>query len=293
MRNPFRREQPTDGGVGSSLRGPVRRQRRAVVQRTERITPHMVRVVLGGEDLADFTVEHADSYVKVVFAVPGVVYDEPFDVAKIRAERPRTEWPSQRTYTIRSVDPDAGEVTIDFVHHGDEGLAGPWAASAVAGDEIWLMGPGGAYTPSTDAPWHLLAGDESALPAIGAALERIPSGAKVVAVVEVADASEEQLLTSPGELTLIWVHRAAPDPELLLTSLAALARPEGVPHTFLHGEADSVRAVRRWARTDLGVPKELLSASGYWRRGRSEEGWRSEKKEWNATVESDDAAAKV
>lgn len=283
MTNPSPAPQP--------VQAPVRRQRRAVVQRTERTTPHLVRVVLGGPDLTDFTTDHADSYVKVLFPVPGVVHDEPFDVARIRAERPRTEWPAQRTYTVRAVDPERGEITVDFVHHGDEGLAGPWAAAAVPGDEVWLLGPGGAYTPSPDAPWHLMAGDESALPAIAASLEAVPAGTPVVAVVEVADAAEEQPLTSPGDLTLVWVHRGQPDPDLLLRTLSGLDLPAGAPHAFLHGEADSVRVVRRWARTDLGVPRELLSASGYWRRGRSEDGWRSEKKDWNATVESDDAAA--
>lgn len=288
MENPSRPQVRTP-----TPEGPVRRQRRGVVQRTHRVTPHMVRVVLGGPDLADLTTEHADSYVKLVFGVPGVVYDEPFDVARIREERPRTEWPVQRTYTLRSLDPVRGEVTIDFVHHGDEGLAGPWAAAAAPGDEVWLLGPGGAYTPSPDAPWHLLAGDESALPAIAATLEAVPAGVPVVAVVEVADAAEEQPLTSPGDLTLLWVHRDTPDPDLLLRSLTALDLPTGAPHAFLHGEADSVRAVRRWARTDLAVPRELLSASGYWRRGRSEEGWRSEKRDWNATVDADDVAATV
>lgn len=280
MRNPFRREKT--GGRG---------QRLAVVQRTEQLAPHMVRVVFGGEDLSDFTVEHADSYVKLLFPVEGVVYDEPFDVARIREERPRTEWPVQRTYSVRSVVD--GEVTIDFVVHGDEGFAGPWAARARPGDELWITGPGGAYTPSEGSAWHLLIGDASALPAISAALERVPAGATAVAVVEVPGPAEELELTSPGDLRLHWVHREEPDPEALVAFLGSLDLPTGVPQAFLHGEADSVRAVRRWARADLGVTRELLSASGYWRRGRTEEGWRSEKRDWAAAADSDDATAGV
>lgn len=280
MRNPFKREKT--GGRG---------QRLAVVQRTEQLAPHMVRVVLGGEDLSDFTVEHADSYVKLLFPVEGVVHDEPFDVARIREERPRTEWPVQRTYSVRSVVD--GEVTIDFVVHGDEGFAGPWAARARPGDELWITGPGGAYTPAQGSAWHLLVGDASALPAISAALERVPAGATAVAVVEVHGPAEELELTSPGDLRLHWVHREEPDPEALVAFLRSLDLPTGVPQAFLHGEADSVRAVRRWARTDLGVTRELLSASGYWRRGRTEEGWRSEKRDWTAAADSDDATAGV
>ncbi|MEW1960049.1 siderophore-interacting protein [Kineococcus sp. NPDC059986] len=261
------------------------------MQRVERLTPEMVRVVLGGEDLADFAVEQADSYVKLVFPLPGVTYPEPFDVAAVRAQRPREEWPAQRTYSVRAVAD--GEVTIDFVVHGDEGIAGPWAAAAQPGDEVWMLGPGGAYTPAADAAWHLLVGDASALPAISASLERVPAGATAVAVVEVHSPAEELPLTSPGDLRLHWVHRAAPDPEALVEFLRTLDLPSGAPHAFVHGEADTVRAVRRWARTDLGVTRELLSASGYWRRGRTEDGWREEKRDWVAATETDDASAGV
>lgn len=285
VKNPFRR--------GPATTPDRSRQRRAIVRRTEQLTPHMVRVVFGGTDLADFAVEHCDAYVKLVFPLPGVDYGPTFDVARIRAERPRIEWPVQRTYTVRAVSSAAAgvEVTIDFVHHGGEGLAGAWAVAARPGDEMWFLGPGGAYTPSPTAPWHLLVGDASALPAISAALEHVAAGAVAIAVLEVIDAGEELELSCPGELRLHWVHRAEPDTDALLDTLKALDPPDGAPHTFLHGEADSVRAVRRWVRTDLGVTKELLSASGYWRRGRTEEGWRSEKKDWASAVESDDAGA--
>lgn len=137
---------------------------RGRVQRTEQLTPHMVRVVLGGEGMAEFTAgEYSDHYVKLVFPRPGVSYPEPFDIAQIRAEFPRDQWPSTRTYTIRAWDPATRELTVDFVVHGDEGLAGPWAAAAQPGEEIFLLGPGGAYAPEATADWHLLAGDESAL----------------------------------------------------------------------------------------------------------------------------------
>ncbi|WP_432572444.1 siderophore-interacting protein [Kineococcus sp. SYSU DK005] len=283
MKNPFRR----DSGGGRAQGG--RRQRRAVVVRTERITPQVVRVVLGGEDLADLRAEHADSYVKVVLPAPGTALEEPLDVAAVRAARPREEWPVVRTYTVRAVDAERGEVTIDFVHHGDEGVAGPWAAAARPGDVVHLMGPGGAYSPDPAAPWHLMVGDASALPAIAASLERVPAGARAVAVVQVHGPAEQQALPCPGELRVHWLH-GAPDPEALVELLRSLELPAGAPHAFVHGEADCVRAVRRWVRTDLGVPREMLSASGYWRRGRTEDGWRGEKPQWNAAVESDDAA---
>ena len=110
------------------------------VRRTERLSPHLIRVVAGGDDLAAFPdTAYTDRYVKIIFPRPGVAYPEPFDPARrhagfdwdaVRAALPGEQWPVLRTYTVRSFDPAAGELTIDFVHHGDVGLAGPWAAAA-------------------------------------------------------------------------------------------------------------------------------------------------------------------
>lgn len=124
----------------------------AQVLRTEQITPHMVRVVLGGDGLAGFAFEgYTDHYVKLCFAPEGADYSHPFDMAAIREKYPRELWPTTRTYTVRSWDPAARELAIDFVVHGDEGLAGPWAARAKPGDEVTFLGPGGGYVPESSA----------------------------------------------------------------------------------------------------------------------------------------------
>jgi NADPH-dependent ferric siderophore reductase len=245
------------------------------VRRTERLTPHMIRVTAGGDDLAAFPdTEYTDRYVKILFPRPGVAYPKPFDMDAVRAALPREQWPALRTYTVRAFDPAAGELTIDFVHHGDTGLAGPWAAAAQPGDALLLLGPGGAYAPDPGADWHLLVGDESALPAIGAALERVPAGVPVHALVEVDGPADEQALTAPGGLDLRWFHRDVARPEQLVDALAALPFPVGRVHAFVHGEAGLVRALRRHLLDERGVPRDDLSVSGYWRRGDDEEGFR-------------------
>jgi NADPH-dependent ferric siderophore reductase len=246
------------------------------VRHTERLTPHMIRVVAGGDDLAAFPdTACTDRYVKIIFPRPDVAYPQPFDMDAVRAALPREQWPAVRTYTVRAFDPAAGELTIDFVHHGDTGLAGPWAAGARPGDPLFLLGPGGAYAPDAGADWHLLVGDESALPAIGAALERIPSGVPVHALVEVDGRADEQPLTSPGRLDLRWYHRDPARPEQLVDALAGLTFPAGRVHAFVHGEAGTVRALRRHLLDERGVPRDDLSVSGYWRRGDDEEGFRA------------------
>ncbi|MFF1871172.1 siderophore-interacting protein [Kitasatospora herbaricolor] len=269
---------------------PVRRPRKphtAHVVRTERITPHMQRVVLGGEGLAAFTAgTSTDHYVKVLFGADGVIYPEPFDLERIREEFPREQWPVTRTYTVRAWNPELRELTLDFVVHGDEGLAGPWAVRARPGEKVRFMGPGGGYAPDTTADWHLLAGDESALPAIAAALEALPADADVRAFVEVTGPEEEQKFDSA--LQVHWLHRGErPVGELLVEAVRALDFPAGRVHAFVHGEAGFVKDLRALLRVDHGVPREDLSVSGYWRLGHNEDGWQSSKREWNAQVEAE------
>lgn len=247
------------------------------VRRTEQLTPHMIRVVLGGDDLAAFPdTPFTDRYVKLQLPRPGVTYPEPFDPDRIREELPREQWPVMRTYTVRALDHATGELTIDFVVHGDEGVAGPWAVAARPGDVLRFMGPGGAYTPDPDADWYLVAGDESALPAIGAALERIPPGRPVLAFLEVGDAAEHQPL--PGAPDAVWLHRDPAHPDQLVEAVRAAAFPQGRVDAFVHGEAGFVRDLRLLLRDERAVPREALSISGYWRRGRDEDGWQADKK---------------
>ncbi|MFE0649945.1 siderophore-interacting protein [Streptomyces sp. NPDC059534] len=259
----------------------------ARVVRTERITPHMVRVVLGGPGLDAFdAAEYTDHYVKLLFAPEGVSYPEPFDMERIREEFPREQWPTTRTYTVRAWDAEQRELTVDFVVHGDEGLAGPWAARAQAGDTVRFLGPGGGYTPDPTADWHLLVGDESALPAIAVALERLPAGARVHAFVEISDAAEEQKFATAAGVDVTWLHRGdRPAGEALVEAVRSLDFPAGDVHAFVHGEAGFVKDLRRHLRLDRGVTRERLSISGYWRLGKSDEAWRAIKREWNEQVE--------
>ena len=109
---------------------------------------------------------------------------------------------------MRDWDAADQQLTLDFVVHGDVGLAGRWATHAQPGDRLQFRGPAGDYWPDPDADWYLLVGDESALPAIAATAEAVPAGKPVVAVVEVEDSDGEIALTSPGDLETVWLHRA-------------------------------------------------------------------------------------
>jgi NADPH-dependent ferric siderophore reductase len=250
----------------------------------------MQRVVLGGEGLAEFTAgTSTDHYVKLLFAPEGVTYPEPFDMERIREELPRAQWPVTRTYTVRAWDPELRELTLDFVVHGDEGLAGPWAAHVQPGEVVRFMGPGGAYAPDASADWHLLAGDESALPAISAALEALPEGAVARAFVEISGREEEQKIDSDVEV--VWLHRGdRPLGEALVEAVRALDFPAGRVQAFVHGEAGFVKELRRLLRVEREIPREDLSISGYWRLGHNEDGWQASKRDWNAQVEAEQEA---
>ncbi|MFB7735577.1 siderophore-interacting protein [Streptomyces sp. NPDC056112] len=273
---------------------PARKPRRthsAQVVRTERLTPHMQRVVLGGEGLADFSADTCtDHYVKLLFPPDGVTYPEPFDLQRIREELPREQWPVTRTYTVRAWDPGHRELTLDFVIHGDEGLAGPWSLLARPGETVHFLGPGGAYAPDASADWHLLAGDESALPAIARSLEALPEGATAHAFIEVAGPEEEQKIDSDVEV--VWLHRGeGPVGRALVEAVRALPFPEGRVHAFVHGEAGFVKELRRLLRVEHAVPREDLSISGYWRLGHDEDGWQASKRDWNARIETEQEGA--
>ncbi|MEV5960779.1 siderophore-interacting protein [Kribbella sp. NPDC051952] len=252
--------------------------KRAVVLRTERVTPHMLRVVLRSDDFTDNG--FSDHYVKLLFGKPGVEYPEPLDMGVIRETLPTEQWPTSRTYTVRNWDEDSKELTIDFVYHGDEGVAGPWAAAAQPGDVLWFNGPGGAYSPDEAADWHLLVGDESALPAISAAIEQLAPGARATVLLEVEDETEEQKLSGAGDVDITWLYRSGSTEargDQLVAAVEALDFPAGDPQIFVHGEAGFVFRIRKNLFQERGLARDRVSLSGYWRVGKNEDGWQAEK----------------
>jgi NADPH-dependent ferric siderophore reductase len=264
----------------------------------------MVRVVLGGNNtdgrngksggFGTFTPgENTDSYVKLVFPPSGVdvsALQAPLTMDSFSALPPEQQ-PTVRTYTVRRVDTERGEITIDFVVHGEHGVAGPWAAAAQPGQPAYLMGPGGAFSPDPEADWYLFAGDEAALPAIGAALEALPADAVGRAYIEVAGPDDQIELTAPEGVSVIWVYRGgradlvpeerAGDHAPLIAAVKETLWLPGQVQVFIHGEAQAVmHNLRAYIRKERGIDAKWASSiSGYWRRGRTEETFRQWKAE--------------
>lgn len=250
---------------------------------TSWVTPGIRRVHFRSDDLSAFAESDAtDRYVKIVFLKPGVDYPRPLDVRALRGTLPPEQMPDVRTYTALFPDVEAGTLAIDFVVHGDEGIAGPWAARAEVGDTLLVNGPGGAYRPNPEADWHLLVGDESALPAIIAALDRLPSDAAAQVILLVDDADHEPRLSPPAGAVVQYVHRGdeGDADARLLAAVRDLAWPDGRVHAFVHGEAEVVmHGIRPFLLREKGLSRDQVSISGYWRRGRTEEGFRVWKSE--------------
>lgn len=253
-----------------------------------RLAPRLVRVVLGDPGLDPYVPsEHTDQYVNALFLPDGAPYAPPFDLDEVRG-LPVDQRPLGRRYTIRSWDAEQRRVAIEFVVHGDVGRAGRWANNATIGDTLQFIGPHGSYSPSATADWHLMAGDESAIPAIAASLEQVRPGVPVLAFLVVDAPGHEIELACPGDLQVDWVYReSTPGVDAVVAPIAAATFPGGVPDVFVHGEAAEVRAIRRHLITDRGISRDGTSISPYWRRGMDDEAWREVKGAWIAEVDSD------
>jgi len=259
------------------------------VEEVQQLTRHMLRIDFGGDGLDGFLVdEWTDAYLCPLFLRPGTPYEPPFDYEWAR-KLPKAERPVPRRYTVRQWDPDERRLTIDFVVHGDTGVAGRWARHASPGDRLQLRGmPSGGYVPDAEADCHLMVGDESALPAIAASLARLPAGARAVVVGLVDAPGDELALDTRADLELTWLHRnGASDDQLLARAVADLDLPSRGTRAFVHGEAAETRAVRRHLLADRAFAADLLSCSPYWRRRYTDEGWREVKADWLREVAGD------
>jgi NADPH-dependent ferric siderophore reductase len=260
---------------------PARPQAILTVQHREWLSPHTVRITAGGPGFDALRMnEFTDKYAKIIFVDPGLGLTPPYDLAALRESLLPDQQPVTRTYTLRRADVQRQQLAIDFVVHGDEGIAAPWAAQAEPGDILTMSGAGGAYHPDPGSDWHLFAGDESALPAICSALEALPGDARGLAYLETSDPGEYLDATLPSGMEVIWLHRPQPgsQPRLLADTLLAGPWLSGRVDVFAHGERESMKAVRSVLKSRLG-DGDQLSLSGYWASGRTEDLFQSEKRQ--------------
>jgi NADPH-dependent ferric siderophore reductase len=239
------------------------------VRRVHRLSPRMVRVTLGGEQLDGFRYGAPDDHVKVFFPEPGADLPVMPTLGEDGLEPPPPGQPLPvfRDYTVRYLRPEQRELDIDFALHG-HGPGGSWAAAAEPGQRLGILGPRGSNVVPLSFDWYLLAADETALPALAAWLEHLPEKARVFAFIEVADAAEEQPLETRADAEVRWLHRTA-EPganDLLDRAVKGLQLPAGDGYVWIAGEAGSLKPIRRYLR-GLGLNRDWLEVDGYWKRG--------------------------
>lgn len=220
------------------------KRRELVVVEVSTLSPHFLRLKLSGDDLADFVSASFDDHVKLF--IPG---DE-------------QEAPIRRDYTPRSFDPVRRELTLELALHSG-GPGARWADQVAPGQTVAVGGPRGSFVVPVDFDWHLLVGDETALPAIARRLEELPSSTRAIVHLHVADSTDQRPLTSAAQLDLRWVSSS----DALIDSVRSLALPSGEGYAWCAGEAATIAQIRRVLVDEKGHDRRAIRAAAYWKRG--------------------------
>lgn len=250
---------------------------RARVVRTERVTKHFINVTLGGEDLAGFEFLGRDQFVRLFLTRPG---QEALTLPTATDRRwvsqlydmPKERQPYVRNYSVRRFDPDALEMDIEFVDHGEGGPASAWARDARPGDEIGLLTDGVYYLPSPGSEVQLLVGDESALPAIVSILEQAPETLRALVYLEVPSADDVRPLRPLPGVEVHWLARTDPHGvpgRLALEAVRAADLPREHLYCFVAGENALPTGLRRHLVRERGVAKDDITFIGYWKHGQA------------------------
>lgn len=240
------------------------------VARTERVAGLLARITFTGDDLQDFVSASFDDHVKLFFpadpSLPPVVPTVGPDGVKFPDGAPK---PAARDYTPRQFDAARRELVIDFVLHGD-GPASTWAEQAEPGQTLGIGGPRGSFVVPKAFDWHVLIGDETALPAMARRLEELPAAAQAMVLIEVPSAANQIPLPSAAKTSVRWLHRDGTAPgysTLLLEAARELVLPAGEGYVWVAAESAVAKAVREIMVSQHGIDKGRIRAASYWKRG--------------------------
>lgn len=257
-----------DAAKLAQIRREPSRYRRVVVQSVEPLTPHMVRVVLGGDELDGFSIDAPASSVRLLLPQPGSVELVMVTWTGNQFELPDGSRPPIRTFTPRDFDADRNELTLDIVLH-DHGAATDWAHSAAPGHEVAISGPGRSDDLDPEARSHLLVGDESAMPAMAQLLEWIPDDRTVDAHIEIRSNDARLELPDHPNATVTWHETpdgATPGDAMADALMAITDLADAI---WVAGEAATVQRLRKYLFDECGRDRSGVTARGYWKLGRS------------------------
>jgi NADPH-dependent ferric siderophore reductase len=257
------------------------------VLRTERLSPHWMRVTLGGGEISQFRHMGYDQWFRIFLPLGG---DEGLDRLPAKANKmfgylrylriPDGVRPVMRNYSVRAYRPateSAGaEIDVDFVLHGSaaDGTAGPasrWAETCEPGESVVIIDEGLAFNPARGVDRVVLVADETGLPAIASTCATLPADSSGVAIIEVPSAEDALEFPHPAGIAVRWIvreHGIKPG-SLALQALTEAALPDAPFHAYIVGEQALPTEARRHLVGERGVSKDLVSFCGYWRVGAS------------------------
>ena len=219
------------------------KRRELVVLRADTISPSFRRITFTAESLADFVSASFDDHIKLILDVGGGD-------------------PVMRDYTPRRFDAAARELDVEFALHGD-GPAANWAGQARPGQRVTIGGPRGSFIVPLDFEWHLLVGDETALPAIARRLEELPAGSRAVVRVAVTDPGDRRPLASAAAVDLAWLDTSS----ALLAAVRSIALPGGEGYAWCAAEAAIATQLRKILVDEKGHDRNAIRAAAYWKQG--------------------------
>lgn len=231
-------------------------------------SPHLRAVRLTGSELVGFGATQPAASVRLLLPSPG---DDGLVLPRWNGNeflRPDGSRPVIRTLTPRRGDPEAGTLDLEVVLH-DDGPLSAWARTAAPGDPVAVSGPGRAYEIDAHAAVFLLAGDDSAIPALSMLLEALPPRAAIDVIVEVAHPDGRVELPHHPGATVQWLDQppGSPHGAAMVAAVEAAALPEGV-RVWVAGEAAAVQRIRRHLFDERGLDRSQVVARGYWKHGR-------------------------
>lgn len=239
------------------------------VTRTEELAPHYRRIYLSGEAL-----ERTFPYVRLAPTDHVKVYFPPEGHEKVTLpERGPSGFgpdvdggkPHFRDYTVCGYLEESNELVLEFTTQGP-GRASRWGAAAAPGSQLGVLGPRSNIIFPENYAHYLLAGDETALPALARFLEELPPAASVRVIAEVASVSERVELPKRPGAVVSWVYRD--DAGSLVSEVLKEPLPDNDDwFLFAAGEAGALRELRQHFRLELGLPRERVVLDGYWMRG--------------------------
>ena len=239
-----------------------------VVKSTSRVSPNMQRVRLAGDSLRAFPKVSPGAYIKLLFDTSGNPVESPSVMSKKDVV--------MRTYTISSFDKDNYELELDMVLHSDNGITGPassWAATTKPGDTLLFAGPGSSKPLAPSYDWVLFAGDMTALPSIKNHLTSLPKETLGYAVIAIEHEQDKQVMDKPDGVTIIWTVSSE-----LLKTIDECHWHAGTPAVWVACEFSEMRAIRTWLKDVKAVPHKQVYISSYWKKGRSEDQHKIEKR---------------